>query len=127
MIASAQHYHLPPRVLPAIQRVEGGTAGTVHRNTDGSVDMGVMQINSRWILPIAALTHLPTQDVAARLTFHPCFNIAGAAMILRQALDRDRGNMMQAIGDYHSRTPALNMAYRVKVYNAAMALFVNHS
>ena len=35
MVATASYYHLPPRVLPSIQRVEGGHIGDVSRNTDG--------------------------------------------------------------------------------------------
>jgi len=124
MIASAVHYRLPPRVLPSIQVVEGGATGVVHNNTDGSVDMGVMQINSRWILPIAKVAHLEPSDVARRLLLQPCFNIASAALILRTALDRDRGDMMRAIGDYHSHTPALNLAYQARVYRAAIGLYV---
>ncbi|MBS1089579.1 lytic transglycosylase domain-containing protein [Gluconobacter wancherniae] len=124
MMASALHYHLPPRVLPSIQRVEGVATGSVHNNTDGSVDMGLMQINSRWILPIAKMTHLQPAQVAARLTLEPCFNIAAAAMILRTALNRNAGNMLRAIGDYHSRTPLLNMAYQQKVIAAASSMYV---
>jgi hypothetical protein len=44
-------YHLPPRVLPAIQAVEGGTVGNVSQNVDGSSDLGVMQVNTLWLLP----------------------------------------------------------------------------
>ncbi|GBR32777.1 lytic transglycosylase domain-containing protein [Gluconobacter kondonii] len=124
MLASALHYHLPPRILPAIQRVEGGTMGHVSTNTDGSVDIGLMQINSRWILPIASMTHQPVSQVAARLALEPCFNIAAAAMILRRALNEEHGNLMKAIGDYHSRTLPLNLDYQRRVVAAAAALYL---
>ncbi|AAW60813.1 MULTISPECIES: lytic transglycosylase domain-containing protein [Gluconobacter] len=124
MLASALHYRLPPRILPAIQRVEGGTMGHVSTNTDGSVDIGLMQINSRWILPIASMIHQPVPQVAARLALDPCFNIAAAAMILRRALDDEHGNLMKAIGDYHSRTLPLNLDYQRKVVAAAAALYL---
>jgi len=124
MLASAMHYRLPPRVLPAIQRVEGGVMGKVSQNTDGSVDIGLMQINSRWILPIASMTHQTPSQVATRLALEPCFNVAAAAMILRMALDNEHGNLLRAIGDYHSRTLPLNMAYQRKVIAAATELYV---
>ena len=68
MLAVAAYYGLPPRVLPAIQAVEGGQVGTASRNTDGSEDLGVMQVNTRWLGPIAQLTGLPEATVRERLT-----------------------------------------------------------
>lgn len=124
MAASALFYHLPPRVLPSIQAVEGGAPGVVHSNTDGSVDLGVMQVNSRWIPVIARLMHVPLPEVAVGLALKPCFNIAAAAMILRGHLDTERGNLLRAVGDYHSRTPELNVAYARKVIAAAERLYV---
>ena len=58
MALTAAVYHLPPRVLPAIQSVEGGRVGLVHVNRDGSEDLGVMQINTLWIGPLARRTGL---------------------------------------------------------------------
>ena len=47
MALVASLYNLPPRVLPSIHAVEGGQIGTVHLNTDGSEDLGFMQVNTR--------------------------------------------------------------------------------
>ena len=58
MALVAQIYSLPPRVLPSIQHVEGGGLGVVHRNTDGSEDLGVMQINTIWLPALSRYTHL---------------------------------------------------------------------
>ena len=49
MAGAAAFYHLPPRVLPSIQAVEGGAIGAVHLNSDGSQDLGLMQINTSWV------------------------------------------------------------------------------
>lgn len=49
MTAAAAFYHLPPRALPAIHAVEGGAVGVVSHNTNGSDDLGVMQINTIWL------------------------------------------------------------------------------
>jgi len=98
--------------------------GKVSQNKDGSVDIGLMQINSRWILPISSMLHQSPAQIATRLALEPCFNVAAAAMILRTALDNEHGNLMRAIGDYHSRTVPLNMAYQRKVLAAATELYV---
>ena len=68
MALVASIYQLSPRVLPAIQRVEGGVAGMVSPNTDGSEDYGVMQVNSRWLPALSAYTGLPREEVRQRLT-----------------------------------------------------------
>ena len=123
MVATAAFYHLPPRVLPAIQAVEGGRVGTVHQDTDGTRDLGVMQVNTRWIVPIARYTGMAVQAVETRLIGDACFNIAAAGAILRTYLSATGGNLMLAIGDYHSHTPGLNQAYQLQVMGAASLLF----
>jgi soluble lytic murein transglycosylase-like protein len=123
MLQAAQFYSLPPRVLPTISVVEGGAPGVVHHNTDGSADLGVMQVNTLWVQPIAARIHETPDAVQARLTGDPCFNIAAAALILRGYLNETHGDLMQAVGDYHSHTKLLNLAYRSHVVAVASAMF----
>lgn len=123
MALVAQVYGLPPRVLPSIHAVEGGAPGVEHRNTDGSVDLGVMQINTLWLPVLARYTRLDPATVRAQLLQRPCFNIAAAGLIMRTYLDETRGDLMQAIGNYHSHTPLLNQTYQVKVRTAAAAMF----
>ncbi|HTI00734.1 MAG TPA: lytic transglycosylase domain-containing protein [Acidisoma sp.] len=122
MVAAEAAYHLPVRALPAIQRVEGGKVGTVSPNKDGSHDLGLMQVNTRWVTPLARSTGLPPQTVVTRLIFNPCFNIAAAASILRTYVDEEHGDMWRAIGDYHSHTPWLSTPYKLKVMQEAMKL-----
>jgi hypothetical protein len=123
MLATAQFYQLPPRVLPSIQAVEGGFAGAIHPNKDGSDDLGVMQVNTVWVQAIARHAHMSAEDVQTRLVADDCFNIAAAGLILRTYMNETRGDLMAAIGDYHSHTPALNRAYQAKVWASAAALF----
>jgi soluble lytic murein transglycosylase-like protein len=122
-VAASNFYHLPPRVLPSIQIVEGGSVGSVSRNTDGSEDLGVMQINTLWIAPLATATRLTQADIRARLINDACFNIAAAAAILRTYLNEEHGDLMRAVGDFHSHTPARNAAYQSRVLGAAARLF----
>lgn len=114
---------LPPRVLPSIAAVEGGRIGLVSRNLDGSDDLGVMQVNTRWLPAIAGEMHADTATARARLLADPCFNISAAGAILRTYLDQDHGRLMQAIGDYHSHTPLEHQRYQLQVLNAAESLF----
>jgi len=123
MALAASFYHLPPRVLPSIQAVEGGAVGTVSRNTDGSDDLGVMQVNTRWLAPLARASRLPPGEVERRLVADGCFNIAAAALIMCVYLNEARGDLMRAVGDYHSHTPALNLGYQARVLAAARLLF----
>lgn len=116
-------YHLPPHVLPSIQLVEAGHAGVSRLNTDGSADLGVMQINSRWIPPLAQHTGQSESAVRQRLLHDACFNVAAAGAVMRIYLNEENGNLLRAIGDYHSHRPVRNQSYQLKVLEAAGRLF----
>jgi hypothetical protein len=123
MIAAASLYHLPPRVLPSIQAVEGGQAGLVKFNQNGSADLGPMQVNTIWVRPLASYAGMTQDVVVTRLINDPCFNIEAAAAIMRVYLTEAHGDLMVAIGFYHSHTPERGSAYQAKVTAAAGALF----
>jgi hypothetical protein len=123
MALVAQVYSLPPRVLPSIQAVEGGSPGVVHLNRDGSEDLGVMQVNTLWIPLLVRYTRLDAATVRDRLVNTVCFNVAAAGLIVRTYLDAAGGDLMRAVGDYHSHTPQLHEAYAAKVVQSASRLF----
>ncbi len=123
MVAAASFWHLPPRVLPVIQQVEGGRVGMVSPNRDGSEDLGMMQVNTRWLGPLARFAAIPEPAVRARLIDEPCFNIAAAAAIMATYLLEEKGDLMRAVGDYHSHTPTLNLGYQLRVLARARAMF----
>lgn len=123
MVAAAAFYHLPPRVLPSIQVVEGGLPGTISRNADGSSDLGVMQVNTLWVPRFAAITGMTEDAVRTRLISDPCFNIAASGAIMRVYLNEAGGDLLQAVGFYHSHTPERATAYQAKVLSAATRLF----
>lgn len=124
MALVASIYHLPPRVLPAIQAVEGGQAGIVHHNTNDTEDLGVMQVNTTWLWPLARYTHTTAATVYTRLRDEPCYNVAAAGAIMRTYLDETHGDLMRAVGNYHSHTTTLNVAYQMLVMQSATRLFV---
>lgn len=123
MLAVSQFYHLPPRVLPSIHVVEAGYPGSISRNFNGTGDLGVMQVNSRWVPYLAHSWHLSPRVVAERLIREPCFNIASAGAIMRIYLDEAHGDVVRAVGYYHSHTPALAGDYQIRVIRAAYRLF----
>lgn len=123
MVLAGSLYHLPPRVLPSIQAVEGGTAGLVVFNSNGSADLGPMQVNTIWVRPLARFARMSQEAVVTRLINDPCFNIESAAAIMRVYLTEAHGDLMAAIGYYHSHTPERGAAYQARVMSAAGALF----
>lgn len=123
MLAVSNLHQLPPRVLPAIWATEGGRIGTVRANANGTEDLGVMQVNTVWLPALARGTGLPEQEVRRRLIEDGCFSIAVAGAILRFHLEAERGDLLRAIGNYHSRTPELHDAYRQRVERNATRLF----
>ncbi len=125
MALVASIYKLPPRVLPSIHAVEGGQVSTVHVNADGSQDLGLMQVNTRWIPALSRYTGQPPDAVRAALLGRPCYNIAAGGLIMRTYLNEAGGDLMRAIGDYHSHTPTLNSAYQALVIQSATALFTS--
>lgn len=126
MALSAALHNLPPEVLPAIHNVEGGKVGTVSRNRNGTEDLGVMQINTIWVPRLARATSLRDEEVRARLIGNACFNIVVAGAILRIYLTETKGDLWRAVGNYHSHTPARNLAYQAKVLNSAVRSMGNN-
>ncbi len=118
----AQLYDLPPRVLPSIQAVEGGGIGVVHRNRDGTEDMGVMQINTLWLPTLARYSQQSVPEVRRQLLASPCYNISAAGMILHGYLQETGGDLMRAVGNYHSHTPMHNQGYQAKVLRSVTRL-----
>ena len=125
MALVASIYHLPPRVLPSIHHVEGGAPGNVQTNANGSQDLGVMQVNTLWLPALGRVAGLSESEVRDRLVNRACFNIAAAGAIMRLYLDEAKGDLMLAIGNYHSHTPVRNQNYQRLVRSAATRLFVS--
>jgi hypothetical protein len=127
MLIVAATTGLPPRVLPVIQSIEGGAPGMVRPDSNGTADLGVMQVNTIWVPALAARAGLPLADTQNRLVNDPCFNIAAAALIMRTYLAETHGELLPAIGDYHSHTPALNADYTALAERRARELFMDET
>ena len=95
-LLAADKFNVPSELLEAIAHVESGhNPGALNLNTDGSVDIGIMQINSRW-LPALSEVGITPDDL-----YVPCINIHVGAWILAQEVKR-YGYTWEAIGAYHA-------------------------
>ncbi len=123
MLAVAAELNLPPRVLPAIQAVEGGRVGMARMNSNGTEDLGLMQVNTSWLPLLSRRTGLSEDLLRDKLIQDGCFSIAVAGAVMRFYLHETRGDLLAAVGNYHSHTPLRHRAYQMKVVGAALKMF----
>ncbi|NVO04666.1 MAG: lytic transglycosylase domain-containing protein [Rhodoferax sp.] len=96
---AAERYGVNPHVLYAIAAQESSlNPSAVHQNADGSQDIGLTQINSKW------LPHLSKLGVTPENLSDPCVNMHVGAYLLSLKMIR-LGNTWEAVGSYHSNTP----------------------
>ena len=114
IIISAQTYDVPPGVLLGIMQVEGGRVGQEVRNTNGSHDLGIMQINTIWLPELSKRWGISQSRAREWIRDDGCANIAVASWILRQRINKT-GSLWGGIAGYHSFTPALGSRYANKV------------
>lgn len=81
---------------------------TIAHNTNGSVDVGCMQINS------VHFPELANYGVAPRELMDQCKNVFVGAWHYKKMV-RKYGNTWAAVGAYHSETPALRDKYAQEV------------
>ena len=103
-------YGVNPYILYAIAKTESGLIpSALNRNKNGSYDIGLMQINSRW-LPV-----LRKYGVKEEQLWDACTNIYVGAWVLAQNMRR-MGNSWEAVGAYNAKNYGLRMKYALKVY-----------
>ncbi|WP_428299782.1 lytic transglycosylase domain-containing protein [Hydrogenophaga sp.] len=110
--AASLRHGVNPDLLRAILQVESGLqAHPVRRNANGSIDVGIAQINS------IHFPELRRHGVEWPHLLQPCVGIHVAAWHLKNQILR-HGNTWFAVGAYHSVTPAHNRAYQDRVVRA---------
>ncbi|RQR27361.1 lytic transglycosylase [Burkholderia sp. Bp9143] len=103
-------------LLRGIAQVESGmNPNAVNTNTNGTVDIGLMQINSTWLPTLAR------EGITRESLFDACTNAYVGAWILSQNI-RQLGANWNAIGAYNSASPDKRLAYARKVYDAIRTL-----
>lgn len=106
IIVTSAWFNLPPEAMLVIRMTEGGAEGTVSRNPNNTFDHGPNQINT---------INLPKFErfgyTKKAITHDECTNTAAAGYLLREHLVNRRGDIWQAMMDYHSKTPEKRARY----------------
>ncbi len=108
---AGQRYGINPQLLVAIARTESGlNPKAINRNRNGSMDVGLMQINSSWLPKLAEF------GIRQEQLYDPCTSIHVGAWILAHNIRR-HGNSWGAVGAYNAVSPDKQRVYARKVYN----------
>ncbi len=108
---AALKYGVNVHLLHAIAKTESSLNPTaVNRaNSNGTYDVGLMQINSSW-LPKLRQFGIAEQDL-----YQPCVSIDVGAWILAHNI-RQFGNTWAAVGAYNTPNPTRGLQYAHRVY-----------
>ena len=117
LMAAASTYQVPPAVLLGIMHVEGGRVGQAVGNTNGSYDLGPMQINTVHLPEVAGAWRISKSQAYNMIKNDGCVNVHVAAWILRKGINSSN-NLTLGIAYYHSRTPKFGYVYARKVIGA---------
>ena len=120
--AAAKLYRLPPAVLVVLLNVERGSLGRVSPNTNGTVDIGPIQVNEIWLPELAAHWNATIADTYKALRENFCANVEAGAWILRRDLDEAHGDFWEGVGYYHSHTPEHKTRYLQHVLQQVLRL-----
>lgn len=98
-------------LIHAVMGVEYG-CGAQHRNANGSVDYGCMQINNTTLQRLARKGYYfdPTT-----VQYGDCQNILLGTWVIAGELSSG-ADLWTAIGNYNSHTPKYNRAYQARVW-----------
>ena len=114
LMLASQTYSVPPAVLVGIYKAEGGKVGQEVKNTNGSYDLGPMQINTIWMPELADKWGVSEETARKWVRDDACTNVGVSAWILKGHLD-ETGSLSKAIAHYHSRTPRHGTRYKKRV------------
>lgn len=118
LLLAAKSYSVPPAVLVGILEVEGGKVGQeVGPNSNGSYDLGPMQINTIWLPKLSEYWGVSEDTARKWVRDNACTNMSVAAWILKKNIEETE-SLPKAIAYYHSRTPKFGKRYKKKVINA---------
>jgi hypothetical protein len=120
--AASRAYRVPPAILVILLNVEGGSLGAVSQNTNGTVDIGPMQVNQIWVPQVAAHWSTTNDRAYRALRDNFCANLEAGAWILRQGLDEAHGNFWEGVGYYHSHDPGHKQTYLRSVLQQVLRL-----
>ncbi|MGN8554848.1 UNVERIFIED_CONTAM: lytic transglycosylase domain-containing protein, partial [Microbacterium sp. SLM126] len=107
---AAAFHRVSPVLVRGIAQVESGMRSWVtNTNTNGSEDIGLMQINS------VHLPRLAKFGITRQSLFDPCTNAYVGTWILAECLGR-YGETWTAVGCYNAGSPDKRLRYANRVY-----------
>jgi soluble lytic murein transglycosylase-like protein len=115
-VSASNHYKVDVKLLKAIAKTESsGSRYAYNVNSNGTADIGIMQINSGWLgtLNRYGITKTHLQD--------PCWNIHIGAWILASNISL-YGNTWRAVGAYNARSKDKQILYVKKVMKSFSSL-----
>ena len=103
-------YGISPMLLESIAKIESSlNPKAINKNQNGSIDIGLMQINSFWLKTLKL--------DAEKLITNPCYNTMTGAKILKQCIER-YGYTWEAVGCYNAVSEPKRVRYSWKIFNA---------
>lgn len=125
LLYSADYHEVNSRDLLAILATEGGKVGAYSNNSNGTRDLGPMQINDKVWIPTLAKEHFSgnVEKTEKQLKDNGCYNVFAASYILSTTLKRADGDRLEAVGLYHSSTPKHKNRYKKKFLENYNRLF----
>lgn len=112
-LSAGEYYSLDPYILMSIGWVESKfNPRALNKNKDGSYDIGIMQINTKW------KNYLKNFGISLSFLWDPCYNIHIGAMVLRHCID-NHGYNWKAVDCYNKgvRKAKGNSRYIWQVYH----------
>jgi hypothetical protein len=120
--SAAAVHRVPAAVLVILLTVEGGAPGGVSQNTNGTMDIGPMQINQIHLPALARRWNTTPARARDALLTSFCANVEAGAWILRTAIDSAGGNFWEGVGRYHSSTDVYKTRYLRRVLRQTLRL-----
>jgi soluble lytic murein transglycosylase-like protein len=112
---AAHHHRVNPLLLRAILKAESNlNPHAIGRNGDGTIDIGIGQVNSRH-LPLLAANGIQPAHL-----LDPCIGTYVAAWHLSRVI-AVHGNTWEGVARYHSGTPYFNRRYQILLNNELVA------
>ena len=104
---AGEYYRIDPKILYSIAKIESKlNPNAINRNTNGTVDIGIMQINS------VHMKELNKRGFRREHLFNPKINIFAGAWILRQCFDK-HGVSQDGLTCYNGRIKDNPYGYKV--------------
>jgi soluble lytic murein transglycosylase-like protein len=117
IVSAAKYRHQDPKLLKAIALQESGMNPSLvsGRNKNGTVDIGLFQINSGWLPKLKKL------GITERQLYDGCVSAYVGAWILAHEVNT-HGATWRAVGAYNSPTESIRKIYAQSVHQRYMKL-----